>query len=119
MPRHTGWEIARRAAWDRLGRRHYRWFVGARIAADLAPWVGGALVLVGLGLAVRWVWRHLPHGTVGLLSVGLMVLVLLSWGGAEVATVSARRRGVTAPRVLAFTASGLLGVAAVLAFLGR
>lgn len=119
MPRHTGWEAARNAAWRQFGRRHYRLFVGARIAADVAPWVGGAIVLIGLVLGVRWVWLHLSHSAVGLLSSGLMALVLLAWGGAEVATVSAGRRGVTAPRVLACTASGLLGVAAVLAFLGR
>lgn len=56
MPRSADerWESARNTAYQELGRRHYRWFVGAailrRVVAPIAALVGAGL---GVGALVR------------------------------------------------------------------
>lgn len=112
-------ETARHAAWRQFGRRHYRWFVYGHLAGRAAPWVGLLIVLGTIAWAVAWAWHHVPSGAVALLAGSAAALVLLGWAAYEFVTVSAARKGVTAPRLAMSGASAALALAAVFAVMHR
>lgn len=113
------WGTARKSAWQQFGRRHYRLFVYGHLAARAVPWLAGITVLAGVVFGVRWVWVHVNPGTVALLAGIGAAVVLLGWAGIELVTVSARRKGFSAQRLLLFAASSSLCVASVMAVMHR
>jgi hypothetical protein len=81
------WSSATAQAGREFGARHYRWFVGARIARVVLPPLFGLIAIVGFVVAAvagwRWLsprWVPATHGAAGWAS-GVLPAVLWIAGG--------------------------------------